>query len=304
MSITVNVYTTLFYFNDVSNYSSFLKELKEKSLINVENTEKWNIYYINNNNRVYISNEEDFKIAREKFNPLELVVEKNYEYCSSRKEEREKFIQDLIKEELKSAKAEIASEVADRVNKAIKSNKKSEKTIHSSVRCDGCNIYPIVGIRYKCLTCYNFDFCEACEEKLGDQHGHNFLKLRKEKEIFSKRRRHPKCFFPKQEHGFRGCHFKKQEGINEDAIKIDNTQEKKKLNFVKCPTTSTSTTKCTEPIKKREESKPKENPKESPKEIKIFGIPIKIDDFYGEIVKFSNTLEKVFTNIHNDKSNK
>lgn len=35
--------------------------------------------------------------------------------------------------------------------------------VHRGVRCDGCNIAPILGIRYKCLICPNYDLCERCE---------------------------------------------------------------------------------------------------------------------------------------------
>jgi len=45
------------------------------------------------------------------------------------------------------------------------------------VTCDGCQKKPIVGIRYKCAVCYDFDFCEECEEKID--HPHPFLKIRK-----------------------------------------------------------------------------------------------------------------------------
>ena len=50
--------------------------------------------------------------------------------------------------------------------------------IHSEYICDGCNSEPIVGIRYKCAVCYDFDYCEKCEKALGEKHGHPFLKIR------------------------------------------------------------------------------------------------------------------------------
>lgn len=37
---------------------------------------------------------------------------------------------------------------------------------------------PIMGLRYKCSVCKNFDYCAGCEERLG--HEHAFLKIRKE----------------------------------------------------------------------------------------------------------------------------
>merc|ERR1719192_2559788 len=34
--------------------------------------------------------------------------------------------------------------------------------IHERVRCDICKTVPIIGTRYKCMTCLNFDLCESC----------------------------------------------------------------------------------------------------------------------------------------------
>ncbi|XP_020810458.1 LOW QUALITY PROTEIN: protein ref(2)P [Drosophila serrata] len=35
--------------------------------------------------------------------------------------------------------------------------------IHDHVECDGCGLAPIVGFRYKCVQCSNFDLCQKCE---------------------------------------------------------------------------------------------------------------------------------------------
>ena len=55
-----------------------------------------------------------------------------------------------------------------------KKDEKIEKEIHMFVRCDGCNMKPIVGKRYKCGVCPNFDFCEKCYEKEKENHKHDF----------------------------------------------------------------------------------------------------------------------------------
>ena len=52
------------------------------------------------------------------------------------------------------------------------------KTSHPGVVCSGCGS-PIVGIRYNCTICQDFDFCEKCEEKDKGQHGHPLLKILK-----------------------------------------------------------------------------------------------------------------------------
>lgn len=38
-------------------------------------------------------------------------------------------------------------------------------TIHKGITCDGCNVCPIIGIRYKSVLRPDFDLCEDCEKK-------------------------------------------------------------------------------------------------------------------------------------------
>lgn len=41
----------------------------------------------------------------------------------------------------------------------------SSFVIHERVECDSCGLSPIVGFRYKCIQCPNFDLCQRCEAK-------------------------------------------------------------------------------------------------------------------------------------------
>lgn len=51
--------------------------------------------------------------------------------------------------------------------------------VHDGVYCDGCNCV-IVGPRYKCGNCLDFDLCESCEDKPGSHNPeHVFVKLRR-----------------------------------------------------------------------------------------------------------------------------
>ena len=53
----------------------------------------------------------------------------------------------------------------------------SKKIIHKNFKCDGCGVMPIIGIRYNCKTCKNFDYCENCMEKNKETHKHEFTKV-------------------------------------------------------------------------------------------------------------------------------
>jgi hypothetical protein len=70
-----------------------------------------------------------------------------------------------------------------RDEKKYKTNKKDEekKYYHIGYVCDGCD-QPIIGIRYKCAYCKDFDYCEICEAKFCIQHGHPLLKIKNPKE--------------------------------------------------------------------------------------------------------------------------
>merc|ERR1711963_1008580 len=46
---------------------------------------------------------------------------------------------------------------------------------HHGVTCDGCDKAPIVGFRYKCVVCDDYDLCAACE-KAGKHPGHNMMR--------------------------------------------------------------------------------------------------------------------------------
>lgn len=75
-------------------------------------------------------------------------------------------------------KNEENSEKLDEIRKKVGINLNSEKknVVHPGVICDGCN-GPIIGVRYKCTICDNFDYCEKCEEKNNGEHGHPLLKI-------------------------------------------------------------------------------------------------------------------------------
>jgi len=49
---------------------------------------------------------------------------------------------------------------------------------HHNIVCDGCQMNPITGVRFKCSICPNYDLCESCEVKGVHETSHPFLKLK------------------------------------------------------------------------------------------------------------------------------
>ena len=53
---------------------------------------------------------------------------------------------------------------------------------HHGIKCNKCNQNPIIGYRYKCSICKDYNLCSQCEEINSEtqEHPHNFIKMRAE----------------------------------------------------------------------------------------------------------------------------
>ena len=89
-----------------------------------------------------------------------------------------KVLKDVIKQVLPKTEGAL-NKIIDVIHK-VNENAYERKAIHPFVTCDGCGKHPIVGVRYKCAVCNDFDYCEECEVKYCEsQHCHPFIKISK-----------------------------------------------------------------------------------------------------------------------------
>lgn len=92
----------------------------------------------------------------------------------------------LVSKELSAISAMVRQEVRDYCYSSFRKlftdyleDKTAEQAavVHDRVICDGCNVNPIVGIRYKCSVRHDTDFCERCAAS-NDHAKYPLLKIR------------------------------------------------------------------------------------------------------------------------------
>ena len=120
------------------------------------------------------------KIQEKEQKKAQQVVEKQ----AKKKKQFEDIIVDLLFEQLPT----IASYNRDFIlqeNKPKTQKVERAPPVHRGVQCDGCGVFSLTGIRYKCLECADFDFCEKCEAT--KEHAHPFIKFKKPQGEFERR---------------------------------------------------------------------------------------------------------------------
>ena len=98
----------------------------------------------------------------------------------------ENNVKKIIESNIDKAKKDILNSILLETSKIATQSKLNQKKsknnyVHEGIKCNNCGVFPIVGIRYKCLECDNFNCCEKCEQE--QNHLHLFYKIKKDKSL-------------------------------------------------------------------------------------------------------------------------
>ena len=126
-------------------------------------------------------NSEISKIQKALFNNIEdEIKKKNIEFKKlyEKENKRDKYYNEIM---------EMIKNIS---NPVIKNENIIEcKTIHYGVKCQKCFRDPIIGYRYKCSICNNYNLCEKCENEnlISEDHSHFFIKMRNAIEYYKEK---------------------------------------------------------------------------------------------------------------------
>ena len=79
---------------------------------------------------------------------------------------------------------EIQLQILNEIKHSKNTMQTNTNVLHTGITCNGCFKHGITGIRYKCLLCKDFDFCEQCESSVSHNSYHVFIKI-KNTEMFN-----------------------------------------------------------------------------------------------------------------------
>lgn len=181
--------------NNDEDYQTFLKEhssennailsisLVDKNSINIKKVPD---YQVESSNILFEScikpKKKEIEIEKEKEEEEEdedLNEEEDKELTEE--EKIKKSLRLMVRSKLKNLEKNIISELCNDIKNSqlISPNQISNSNIvHKGIKCNQCGKKDIIGIRYKCSTCPNYNLCENCEEDSTHDENHIFVKIR------------------------------------------------------------------------------------------------------------------------------
>ena len=149
---------------------------EERSKIKIFNTTQEE-YYNNKINQSVIAIQKKDEEINEIKNSYENKLNNIREECSQEVKQKlsKKYIEKL--QPVQESKINIQKTNDNyelNTSRSIMSRISQCSTIHTDIKCNNCGACPIVGYRYKCLECPNYNLCNECEKIVS--HEHNFIR--------------------------------------------------------------------------------------------------------------------------------
>ena len=136
---------------------------KKSNSNNNENTNNNNNSEINNNNQDINSKIHDVitSIVKEKMKKIQ-----------------EELIDDIYKNvQIKENEDIINKENNENIQFSMLNKDSLSLAVHKGIKCNECNCPEIVGPRFKCLKCNDYNLCQKCEEETEHYIDHIFIKI-------------------------------------------------------------------------------------------------------------------------------
>ena len=136
---------------------------KKSNSNNNENTNNNNNSEINNNNQDINSKIHDVitSIVKEKMKKIQ-----------------EELIDDIYKNvQIKENEDIINKENNENIQFSMLNKDSLSLAVHKGIKCNECNCPEIVGPRFKCLKCNDYNLCQKCEEESEHDIDHIFIKI-------------------------------------------------------------------------------------------------------------------------------
>ena len=95
----------------------------------------------------------------------------------SEEEKIKEGIRTLVQSKLQSLEKTILDSISKKYPQQNNINN-NNAIIHKGIKCSNCGMKNIIGIRYKCTTCSNYNLCEECEDSIEHDDTHVFLKIK------------------------------------------------------------------------------------------------------------------------------
>ena len=161
--------------NDYINKSKIEMQNKENEINNMKNE------YDNNINKIreecYEELSQHFsKIYEQKMKDIyDKVMDNSKILCDQIISQNQQQFEEEEKKRNQVIDANIFNNAHDNFN--IKPISKC-KTIHNGISCNYCKRCPIIGYRFKCMECPDYNLCQICEKVV--EHEHDFIRFTKE----------------------------------------------------------------------------------------------------------------------------